>query len=169
MRWFTGRKETRHGTDHFSGCRGTQCESSTGIWRHRRLRERASTHLPKGNLYDLRVEQGGYGAGTIIHFKSRLFGVERTFHHQVIEPEPGRVLREQSIDDGEHEGTTFTVMPIEQGAKSRVEIATTLPASPGLQGFIERFVVPLALAPVYRKELALLQEVAQQRAVQAPA
>ncbi len=125
--------------------------------------------LPKGNLYDLRVEQGGYGAGTIIHFKSRLFGVERTFHHQVIEPEPGRVLREQSIDDGEHEGTTFTVMPIEQGAKSRVEIATTLPASPGLQGIIERIIVPLALAPVYRKELALLQEVAQQRAVQAPA
>src|SRR5271165_6785558 len=70
---------------------------------------------PPENIYDLQVEQGGYGAGTIIRFKSRLFGVERSFHHQVIEPEPGRVLREQSIDDAEHEATTFTVTPVEEG------------------------------------------------------
>lgn len=48
--------------------------------------------LPKESLYDLRVEQGGYGAGTVVRFKARALGVEQTFHHRVSEPEPGRVL-----------------------------------------------------------------------------
>lgn len=120
--------------------------------------------LPKENLYDLQVEQGGQGAGTIIHFKSRVLGMEQSFHHRVSEPEPGRVLVEQDIETGQNLATTFTVIPLEEGKKSQVEICTTLNASPGLKGFIERLVVSLVNPSIYRKELKLLEAVARQRA-----
>lgn len=120
--------------------------------------------LPRKNLYDLRVEQGGYGAGTIIRFKARVLGAEQSFHHRVSEPEPGRVLVEQDIEPGQNITTTFTVTPLENGEKSQVEICTTLNASPGLRGLAERLLVPLANPPIYRKELKLLETVARQRA-----
>lgn len=120
--------------------------------------------LPKKNLYDLRVEQGGQGAGTIIRFKARLLGIEQSFHHRVSEPEPGRVLVEQDIDAAQNVTTTFTVTPLDDGKRSQVEICTTMNASPGLKGLIERLVLPMANPPIYRQELKLLEAVAQQRA-----
>jgi len=120
--------------------------------------------LPRKNLYDLRVEQGGYGAGTIIRFKARFLGVEQSFHHRVSEPEPGRMLVEQDIEPGQNVATTFTVTPLENGRKAQVEICTTLNASPGLRGLVERLLVPLMNPPIYRRELKLLEAVAQQRA-----
>ena len=120
--------------------------------------------LPRKKLYDLQVEQGGYGAGTIIRFKARILGVEQAFHHRVSEPEPGRVLVEQDIEPGQNVTTTFTVTPLENGKKAQVEICTTLDASPGLRGLAERLVLSLANPPIYRKELKLLEAVARQRA-----
>ncbi|GAC1394091.1 MAG: hypothetical protein NVSMB38_25060 [Ktedonobacteraceae bacterium] len=119
--------------------------------------------LPKESIYDLQVEQGGYGEGTIIRFKAKALGVERTMHHRVSEPEPGRVLVEQDIDAVQNVITTFTVTPVEQGQKSHVEISTTMNASPGLTGLVESIVVPLINPPVYRKELKLLEAFAQKR------
>jgi hypothetical protein len=119
--------------------------------------------LPKESLYDLHVEQGGYGAGTIIRFKFKTLGVEQSFHQRVSEPEPGRVLVEQDIDSVQNATTTFTVTPVEQAQKSHVEISTTMNPSPGLKGFVERIVVPIINLGVYRKELKLLETVAQQR------
>jgi len=81
----------------------------------------------------------------------------------VSEPEPGRVLVEQDIDSVQNVATTFTVLPLEQGQKSHVEISTTLNSSPGLKGFFERIVVPIVFPPIYRKELKLLEAVAQKR------
>ena len=121
--------------------------------------------LPKENLYDLQVEQGGFGAGTIMRFKSKMLGVERTFYQRVSEPEPGRVIVEQDIDSPQNFVTTFTITPVEQGQKSQVEIATTLNASPGLVGIIEQMMMPRAITPIYRKELKLLEAVAQKRSV----
>ena len=46
--------------------------------------------LPKESLYDLQVEHGGYGVGTIIRFKMKALGVEQSFYQRVSEPEPGR-------------------------------------------------------------------------------
>jgi hypothetical protein len=119
--------------------------------------------LPKESLYDLQVEEGGYGAGTIIRFKSRILGVEQSFHHRVSEPEPGKVLVEQDIDTVQHVTTTFTVIPVEQGQKSQVEITTTMNTSPGLKGFVERVVVSIFNPPIYRNELKLREIVAQKR------
>jgi hypothetical protein len=119
--------------------------------------------LPKKSLYDLQVEEGGYGAGTIIRFKSRILGKEQSFYHRVSEPEPGRVIVEQDIDTNQNVITTFTVIPFEQGRKSHVVISTTMNASPGLKGFVERVIVTIFNPPIYRKELKLLEEVAQKR------
>lgn len=119
--------------------------------------------LPLRNLYDLRVEQGGQGAGTVIRFKARVLGVEQAFYQRVSEPEPGRVLVEQDIDPAQNSSTTFTVIPVDQGQRSRVEILTRRNASPGLRGVIERAVVPLILQGAYRQELKLLEAVAQKR------
>ncbi len=121
--------------------------------------------LPKESLYDLQVEQGGYGAGTVIRFKAKVLGVERAMYHRVSEPEPGKVLAEQDIDAPQHLMTTFTVTPVEQSQKSYVEIATTMDARPGVAGLVEGIVVPLVNSPVYRKELKLLEAVAQKRAI----
>ena len=118
--------------------------------------------LPEKYLYDLQVEKGGYGAGTVIRFRSRILGVEQSFHHQVSEPTPGKVLVEQDVEQP-RVTTTFTVLPAEQGKKAHVEIATMMAVSPGFKGLIERLLVPGALLPVYREELRLLGAVAGQR------
>jgi hypothetical protein len=112
---------------------------------------------------DLQVEQGGYGAGTIIRFKMKVLGVEQSFHQRVSEPEPGRVLVEQDIDSAQNIITTFVVDPLENGQEARVEISTTMNASAGLAGVVERIVVPLINARLYRKELQLLEEVGHKK------
>lgn len=117
--------------------------------------------LPKEHLYDLQVEQGGYGAGTIIRFKVKALGIEHTAYQQVSEPEPARVLVEQDIDSARNARTTFRVTPAEEGQKAHVEIATTMNTSPGLQGFVEYLLVPIIQPSLYRKELRLLAAVAQ--------
>lgn len=119
--------------------------------------------LPKRNLYDLQVEEGGYGAGTTIRFKSRMYGNEQSFYQRVSEPEPGRVLVEQDIDSPRNEASIFTVLPVEQGRKAQVTIATTMNSSRGLTGVIERSIVPPALRRIYREELRLLEAAAQKR------
>ncbi|HXX79249.1 MAG TPA: SRPBCC family protein [Ktedonobacteraceae bacterium] len=119
--------------------------------------------LPKKNLYDLQVEEGGYGAGTIMRFKSRILGIEQAFYQRVSEPEPGRVIVEQDIEPGQNFITTFRVNPVKGGQKSHVEISTSLDASPGLKGLIERVVISMANPRIYREELRLLEAVARKR------
>lgn len=118
--------------------------------------------LPKKNLYDLQVVEGGYGAGTIIRFKSRVLGVEQSFYQRVSEPEPGRVIVEQDIEAGQNFITTFTVDPVEEGKKSHVVISTALNASPGLKGLVEQLVIS-TFPRIYREEFTLLEAVAQKR------
>ena len=122
--------------------------------------------LPK-ELYDLQVEQGGYGAGTIFRFKSRVLGTEQSYYQRTSEPEPGRVLVEQDIDSPQQVATTFRVTPLGSGQKSHVEISTTMRASPGVRGLVERILVPMINARIYQKELKLLEGVAQKRSTRA--
>lgn len=123
--------------------------------------------LPPGSLYDLRVEEGGRGAGTVMRFKGRIWGIEQSFYHRVSEPEPGHILVEQDIEDPRQLATSFIVTPLEGGAKSQVEIRTTMKASRGLKGFLERLILTRANPPIYHKELKLLETVARQRAQKA--
>lgn len=119
--------------------------------------------VPKETFSDMRVEQGGYGEGTVIRFKVKTLGVVQEFHQHVTEPEPGRMLVEQGIDSPLNEVTTFTVTPVENGQKSYVEISTTMSASAGLRGMMERFVLSVINPRVYRKELKLIEAVAQRK------
>ena len=119
--------------------------------------------LPKKHLYDLQVEQGGYGAGTVIRFKSRLLGVEQSFYQRVSEPEPGRVLREEDIESKQNEQSTFTVTPVEGGKRAHVEISMSMDPSPGLRGLSERLAVTMLFPSLLRQEIHLLEGVAQRR------
>lgn len=119
--------------------------------------------LPEGKLYDLTVEQGGTGQGTIIRFKMKTLGVEQTFYQRVTEPDPGHILVEQDINSFRNTTTTFTVTPLGGGRQARVEISSTLNSSKGLTGLLERLLVPIINPPMYRKELKLLEGVARTR------
>src|SRR5438552_5273369 len=78
--------------------------------------------LPKEHFRDLQVEAGGVGAGTVIRFRLRSGGIELPYRMWVSEPEPGRALMES--DTASTLATTFTVTPLSNGQKARVEIAT---------------------------------------------
>jgi hypothetical protein len=119
--------------------------------------------IPPESFSDLQVEEGGYGAGTVIRFKVKAFGTVLEMYQRVSEPEPGRVLVEQDIDSPRNAITTFTVIPVENKQQARVIIATVMNASPGLAGLVERLLIPRLNQRIYRKELHMLEAFAQKQ------
>jgi hypothetical protein len=110
--------------------------------------------LPKPYFRWLKIEQGGYGAGTVIRFQMRALGTTQTFRAAVTEPEPGRVLVETDLATGAV--TTFTVDPLDDAQRSRVTTTTAIPVHQGLFGLLERWITKTFLRRVYAQELALL-------------
>ncbi len=107
-------------------------------------------------ISDLRVIEGGQGAGTVATVTITLAGRATPATLRVTEPEPGRLLRETYDESG---GVTdFVIDPVPGGC--RVRIDSTLPAAPGPRGFIERFLTPRLLLPAYRDELSRLDRAA---------
>jgi len=106
---------------------------------------------------DFRVEEGGYGAGTVISFRGKTAGRVRDFRMRVTEPEPGRVLVES--DTLSSMETAFTVTP--EGDGSRVSFDTRWNGASGIGGFFERMFAPIALRRLYRDELMRLDMYAQ--------
>ena len=109
--------------------------------------------VPPRYFRELRVEEGGYGAGTVIRYDLIAFGKTSHARARVTEPEPGRVLVETDLDNGAV--TSFIVDPI-GAAKSRVTIRTDMRTRSGLLGLIQRAVIRRFLKRVYAAELALL-------------
>ena len=103
------------------------------------------------------VEEGGVGAGTVIHFTLKAGGRTQTFRQRVSEPDPGRALTETTI--GTQNNTTFTVRP--DGSGSNVTIMTEYEGSRGISGLIERFLAPLLLRRLYKDELQRLDSYVQ--------
>lgn len=116
--------------------------------------------LPKPYFTELKVEQGGQGAGTIVRTRMVVMGVERMFRLTVSEPEPGRVLKE--VDEQAGVVTTFTVEPLNDGQQARVTIATEARASPGLMGVMEKLMNPPFTRRIYKEELQQLAEYVRQ-------
>ena len=108
---------------------------------------------------DFAVEEGGVGAGTIMHFTMKAGGRTMSFRQRVDEPDPGRVLTETSI--GTQDSTTFTVTP--QGNGCTVHILTEYEGQSGIQGKIERYVAPWLLGRIFKDELRRLDAYAQQQ------
>jgi hypothetical protein len=118
--------------------------------------------LPKPPFVSLTVEQGGKGAGTVIHVQMRVLGQLSAFSAVVTEPEPGRVLVETN-DNGYI--TTFTVEPREGGQHAYVTIATDTTVRDGIFGAAYGWLLTRLLHPVYVKELGQLADVAAKLAV----
>jgi len=118
-------------------------------------RTRHGRIVPPKYFSNLRVEAGGYGAGTIITYDLTAFGKTRHVRAEVTEPQPGRELTE--TDHDEKIATTFIVEPAGD-ARSRVTIATELFLHSGILGALERTMARSFLTRVYAAELALLGE-----------
>ena len=114
--------------------------------------------LPKKYFSNMRVEKGGYGAGTIVLFDMRVLGRTRTMRAEITEPEPGRVLVETDRDSGVV--TTFIVEPESTPNQSRVTFRTQMTV-PGFGGWLQKWLVPRLLRPIYQEELRILGEFAQ--------
>lgn len=119
-------------------------------------------HILPPQFSDLRVDEGGIGAGTVIRFNMRLLGKKQSFRAAVTEPEPGRVLVESYLD-GNGAVTTFIVDSGSAPGQSQVTISTELPVRGGLLGNIERFLSTKLLFPIYKGELEMLAARAEQK------
>jgi Polyketide cyclase / dehydrase and lipid transport len=109
---------------------------------------------------EIRVEEGGYGAGTIYRVNVTFAGQTRELHMRVDEPEPGRVISESDLHSPL--STTWTITP--EGAGCRVRLETTWPSTGGFQGLIERLFAPGVMRKTYRDELARLDRYAREQA-----
>jgi hypothetical protein len=117
-------------------------------------------HFLPPNFSRFRVEQGGYGAGTVNSFRITSLGRARDYRTDVAEPQPGRVMTE--TDSRRGVVTTFTVLP--EGDRCRVRLETVWPAAPGLAGLFERLVAPFYVRRLYADELDRLNAYARQQA-----
>lgn len=117
--------------------------------------------LPKPYFISLEVEQGGYGAGTVINFRMKLMCRIQSFHAVITEPEPGRVLVETDLSAGVV--TTFTVDPRVDGQQALVTITTTTNVPEGIFGKIQGWLSTRLLHPIYEKELDRLAAVVKEQ------
>jgi len=117
--------------------------------------------LPKPYFVSLEVEQGGYGAGTMINFQMKLMGRIQSFHSTITEPEPGRILVETDMNTGAV--TTFTIDPRSDSQGTSVTITTTTDVPNGIIGKIQGWLTTQLLRPIYLKELDQLAAVAKEQ------
>jgi hypothetical protein len=117
--------------------------------------------LPKPYFVSLEVEQGGYGAGTIINYQMQLMGRIQSFHSTITEPEPGHILVETDMNTGAV--TTFTVDLHLNGQEAFVSITTATNVPGGILGKIQGWLTTQLLRPIYLKELDQLAAVAKEQ------
>lgn len=109
--------------------------------------------LPR-NYLDYTVEKGGQGGGTIISYRFHAAGRERPYRMQVEETIKGQVLTER--DTGSSLVTRWSVVPVDNGQKSRVNVESDWTGGSGVGGFFERTFAPLGLRRVYQDALVAL-------------
>ncbi len=112
--------------------------------------------LPPQYFTHLTVEEGGAGAGTVFRTQVRVMGQTRDFHMAVSEPELGRVLRETDLDTGL--ATTFTLTPVDNGQRTRLEIRSEWQNKGGLSGWLDSLTTPSVMRRIYRSQF---QQMAQ--------
>jgi hypothetical protein len=102
---------------------------------------------------DYRVEAGGQGAGTLVHW--RFAATSKRVREQLVEvSEPGGTLVER--DTRSSMVTTWAVDPADRG-RSTVRVRTTWDGAGGVGGFFERTFAPRGLRRVYDDLLARLE------------
>ncbi len=109
--------------------------------------------LPPQFLSDLTVEEGGYGAGTIIRFKTHLLGRSFPTRGIVSEPKPGKVILEEYPDQGL--ATSFTVRAV-NASRTQVTITTRWQPSRNPLQRLFQALFPKILRSPYQTELRRL-------------
>ena len=107
------------------------------------------------NYLDYTVEQGGQGAGTVVRYRFRAANRERPYQMRVAEPARGNVLTES--DTSSSLVTTWTLVPAEGGAKTRVRLTTEWDGAAGIGGFFEKTFAPGGLRRIYDDMLTRLE------------
>lgn len=106
------------------------------------------------NYIEYGVDKGGQGNGTVIHYRLQAAGRSRPYEMSVEETVKGQVLTER--DKGSSLVTRWSVLPIEDGQKSRVSVESDWEGGQGVGGFFERTFAPLGLRNIYRDILIAL-------------
>lgn len=122
--------------------------------------------LPRQFFKEMKVIEGGHGAGTVIEVHTEVYGSKQVFNMTVSEPEPGRVLQESDPAIGIT--TTFTVDPAEGGTRSKVTIAVHGKTSGGIRGLLEKIMNPPIMRRMFKTELRLIADYAQQAQAASP-
>lgn len=117
-------------------------------------------HFLPPSFGEIRIEEGGYGAGTIYRVNVTFAGQARELHMRVLEPEPGRVIAEEDLHSPMV--TTWTLTPL--GAGCHVRLETHWPSTGGFQGLLERLFAPGVMRKTYRDELVRLDRYAREQA-----
>ena len=122
-------------------------------------------HRPDGFLppafSDMRVIQGGIGAGTVVSWAMDLGGRHETTTATISEPDPGHIL----VETSDTVVTNFVVEP--SGGGSLVRFDTVID-EPGLRGVMTRLFATRLLRPIYDDELQRLEAYARQLAATPP-
>lgn len=111
--------------------------------------------LPRPAFEEMVVEEGGFGAGTVIRLRVRIFGKAYFYHQRVTEPEPGRVIQETDIDTGQL--TRFFIDPLNNGQRTRVTIYSEFPAQSKAFIFLERIMHQFITKRLFNIELRQLE------------
>jgi hypothetical protein len=114
--------------------------------------------IPRPPFVSLTVEEGGVGAGTVIHSQMKMLGKVQSFRAKITEPESGRVLVETDLEN--RFVTSFIVEPRDNDQRAQVTIKTEAKTRDGFLGKIERWMLTKTLHPIYVQELQKLSEFA---------
>lgn len=106
------------------------------------------------NFVNYTVEKGGKGSGTIISYLLRAANRERTYRMRVEELVRGSVLTES--DTNSSLITTWSLLPVNGGSKTRVRVTSEWDGASGVKGFFERTFAPLGLKRIYGSMLDAL-------------
>ncbi len=112
--------------------------------------------LPQPYFKAMTVEEGGFGAGTVLRVQMEVMGRTFHYHQRVTEPEPGRVLVETDVDTGEW--SSFTLDPLDNGRCTQVTITACQHIKPGFEGIMQRIAQPGIVRRIFRKELQNLAD-----------
>jgi Polyketide cyclase / dehydrase and lipid transport len=112
--------------------------------------------LPPEYFEDYRVERGGDGLGTVISYRLKAGGRERTYRMRVEEPAEGGQLIER--DTGSSLVTIWTLTPAESEEHTLVGLASRWEGAGGIGGVFERIFAPRALRRIYDEVLERLSE-----------
>jgi hypothetical protein len=117
--------------------------------------------MPPEHYLDYGVDSGGAGAGTTFHYRLRAGGRERPYTMTSSEPAPGRVISER--DTTSSLVSTWTLTPLGDGQRTRVQLATEWEGGSGIGGFFERTFAPGGLRRIYTDLLTRLDQQATQQ------